>query len=89
MNIIAIPTTIAVAPTAQSIEQGKSLGEATLVGGSVVVAGTTDVVAGTFAWQNPNFIPAIGDNQEFTVVFTPNSTNYAVVTCTVTLNVTQ
>lgn len=89
VNIIAIPTTIAVAPTAQSIEQGKSLGEATLVGGSVVVAGTTDVVAGTFAWQNPNFIPAIGDNQEFTVVFTPNSTNYAVVTCTVTLNVTQ
>ena len=89
VNIIAIPTTIAVVPTAQSIEQGKSLGEATLVGGSVVVAGTTDVVAGTFAWQNSNFIPAIGDNQEFTVVFTPNSTNYAVVTCTVTLNVTQ
>jgi len=89
VNIIAIPTTIAVVPTAQSIEQGKSLGEATLVGGSVVVAGTTDVVAGTLAWQNSNFIPAIGDNQEFTVVFTPNSTNYAVVTCTVTLNVTQ
>ncbi|HQB69211.1 MAG TPA: hypothetical protein PKY37_03760, partial [Paludibacteraceae bacterium] len=80
VNIIPATTTINTIPTASDLTQGESLLQSTLTGGSASVAGT-------FMWAQPGFIPAVGANQEFDVIFKPNSKNYATVTCKVAVTV--
>lgn len=81
INITAIPTTINTIPTASALVEGQSLAQANLTGGSASVAGT-------FMWKKTTMVPPIGENQEFDVIFTPDSKNYATATCKVTVTVT-
>ena len=80
-NITAIPTTINTIPTASALVEGQSLAQANLTGGSASVAGT-------FMWKKTTMVPPVGENQEFDVIFTPDSKNYATATCKVTVTVT-
>lgn len=82
INITAIPTTINTIPTASGLVEGQSLAQANLTGGSA------SVEAGTFTWKKATMVPPIGENQEFDVIFTPDSKNYATATCKVTVTVT-
>ncbi|MDD3479791.1 MAG: hypothetical protein PHI42_05340 [Paludibacteraceae bacterium] len=81
VNITAIPTTINTIPTASALVEGQSLAQANLTGGSASVAGT-------FMWKKTTMVPPVGENQEFDVIFTPDSKNYATATCKVTVTVT-
>ena len=81
INITAIPTTINTIPTASALVEGQSLAQANLTGGSASVAGT-------FMWKKTTMVPPVGENQEFDVIFTPDSKNYATATCKVTVTVT-
>lgn len=73
IEIQLTPVEIIEAPTATVLLLGAPLSEAQLIGGSANVEGT-------FAWQNPELVPAAGINA-YTVVFTPTLSNiYATAT---------
>lgn len=77
-----IPTEVTVAPVASDIVEGNPLSESVLTGGEASVPGT-------FAWQTPEAVPAVG-TQTYTVVFTPeNAELYASSTVDVTVNVLE
>lgn len=75
------------APTASDITYRQALSASNLTGGSAKV-GSCDV-AGTWTWKDPKTTPSIGDNQSFTVVFTPfeNAGNYTNFETKATINV--
>lgn len=75
-------------PTASAITYGQKLADSTLTGGTAKLG--DNIVAGTFAWKNPETKPAVSDSEttEYDVVFTPTDTdNYAAVECKVKLTV--
>jgi len=72
-----VSTVISTAPTAADITYGQKLSKSTFSGGVVNVAGSEETVAGTFAWEQPDFVPNASDSGEYEVVFTPTDTNYA------------
>ncbi|MBQ6518107.1 MAG: InlB B-repeat-containing protein [Anaerolineaceae bacterium] len=75
-------------PTASAITYGQKLADSTLTGGTAKLG--DNIVAGTFAWKNPEIKPAVSDSEttEYDVVFTPTDTdNYAAVECKVKLTV--
>jgi RHS repeat-associated protein len=72
--------TVTANPTASPITYGQTLASSTLSGG-------TASVPGTFAWTTPTTAPSAGTPSE-SVTFTPtDSTDYSVVTVSITLTV--
>ena len=71
-------TLILTAPTASAIKKGQSLNDSDLSGGLATVSGCGEV-EGTWAWKDPSITPPAGDDQPYTVVFTPtfNPGNYS------------
>ena len=87
-NISAETLTILEAPVAGDITYGQTLSASTLTGGSVQDS-KGNTVAGSFSWQTATTAPNAGDNQNFTVVFTPkeNAAWYNTLTTSVAVNV--
>lgn len=87
-NISAETLTIFEAPVAGDITYGQTLSASTLTGGSVQDS-KGNTVAGSFSWQTATTVPNAGDNQNFTVVFTPkeNAAWYNTLTTSVAVNV--
>ena len=78
--ITKVPTTITTAPTAATIVYGQSLEASALSEGE-------GSVAGTFAWETPQAVPAAG-TPSYNVVFTPTQSGiYATSTTLVSLRV--
>lgn len=62
--------------------------QASTLSGSVKFNDNT--IDGTLAWTNPTIVPAVGNNQEFEVTFTPDNTDaYAEVKFNVTISVAK
>ena len=93
---------IVVPPAAAGITYGDALSASALSGGVVQYgdglgqvgsgAGSTETVAGTFAWKEPSVKPAVADSDvtEYTIVFTPSDTaNYRAVETTLSLTVNR
>ena len=87
-TISAETLTILETPTASDITYGQTLSASTLTGGSVQDS-KGNTVAGSFAWQTATTVPNAGDNQNYTVVFTPeeNAAWYNTLTTSVAVNV--
>lgn len=87
-TISAETLTILEAPVAGDITYGQTLSASTLTGGSVQDS-KGNTVAGSFAWQTATTAPNAGDNQNFTVVFTPdeNAAWYNTLITSVAVNV--
>ena len=73
-------------PTASEIRNPAALSASSLTGGSATFGGNS--VAGTFAWATPTAVPTPG-SADYSVKFTPTSSNFAQVTSTVSLSVLQ
>jgi hypothetical protein len=74
------------APTASQITNGQPLSLSILTGGAVTNAFSTNVVAGTFAFNTPSATPSVTANQSAT--FTPTDlTRYNPITLTVSVTV--
>jgi sulfatase modifying factor 1 len=72
-------------PSASPILYGQALTNSTLTGGNATVDGV--VVAGNFAFENPQTQPSVG-NSTHSIVFTPDDTvNYTTATTSVTVAV--
>jgi formylglycine-generating enzyme required for sulfatase activity len=65
--------TVVTLPTTSNISSGSTLSASTLSGG-VARGVLNETVSGSFAWTNPNTVPAAGLNP-YQVTFTPTSTN--------------
>ncbi len=88
-TISAETLTILEAPTASgNLTYGQTLSDVTVIGGSVQDS-KGNTVAGSFSWQTATTAPNAGDNQNFTVVFTPeeNAAWYNTLTTSVAVNV--
>jgi len=72
-------TKVGASPTASDILTGQKLSESRLLGGHA------GVVAGTFAWSDPEAVMTATGEQE--VTFTPTDPNYKPVTCKVKVTV--
>jgi hypothetical protein len=76
-------------PTASALSYGQPLSMSTLTGGSASVAINGATVAGAFAFTTPTTVPTTGTAQQ-SVTFTPtDTTDYASVTGTVSVTVSQ
>ena len=73
-------------PTASEIRNPATLSTSVLTGGSASFGGNS--VAGTFAWATPTAVPTPG-TADYSVKFTPTSSNFAQATSTVSLSVLQ
>lgn len=73
-------------PTAEPIQIGQKLSEVNLTNGSARFAGTSESVAGTFSFDEPDFQPPQG-NFTTNVVFTPELWHLGEQTNTITLRV--
>ena len=89
-TVTAETLTLLEAPTASNLTYGQALSESELIGGSARDS-KNNLVAGTFAWQNPDVILSAGENQTPNVVFTPseNAAWYTNLTTTATINVAK
>ncbi len=87
-TISAETLTIMESPVAGDITYGQTLSASTLTGGSVQDS-KGNTVAGSFSWQTATTVPNAGENQNFTVVFTPkeNAAWYNTLTTSVAVNV--
>ena len=87
-TISAETLTVVEAPTASDITYGQTLSASTLTGGSVQDS-KGNTVAGSFSWETESTQPNAGENQNFTVVFTPdeNAAWYNTLTTSVAVNV--
>ncbi len=83
ITVNVVTPTITTAPTASDITYGQTLAEA------VLSNGVADV-EGTFAWADTTLAPNAGEAQTFSVIFTPNNTDYyTTTTLDVTVNVAK
>jgi len=85
LTVTKAAPTITTAPSASALTYGDALSASVLTGGSASVSGT-------FAWTNSTIRPAVSDSgvTSYSVTFAPtDTTNYDIVTTTVTLTVNK
>jgi len=86
-NITQATPIVTTPPTAANLQPGQTLGDSALNGGEVTGVGDV-VLAGTFVWTDPNFLPPLGTGS-YEVTFTPIDTNYTTATPTVSVTVSE